>query len=92
MRPARASARSWALSPFALIRQGLSRGLYHNANNVNHGFVRDLFGSIIKFDAPGAGTGSGQGTFPYCFNPEGAIVGFYLDANNVYHGFPVERK
>jgi len=47
---------------------------------------------IITFDAPGAGTGAGQGTA--CFNDcsvniniWGAITGSYLDANNVFHGF-----
>src|SRR5271167_1569050 len=49
---------------------------------------------IITFDAPGAGTGAGQGTgcFDYSdcsvlLNNFGAITGYYLDANNVYHGF-----
>jgi hypothetical protein len=49
---------------------------------------------IITFDAPGAGTGSGQGTgcFSYTdcstlINNRGAITGYYLDANNVFHGF-----
>src|ERR1700740_697248 len=42
---------------------------------------------IIKFDAPGAGTGPGQGTTPYAINPAGAIAGQYLDASNVLHGF-----
>ncbi len=46
---------------------------------------------ITVLDAPGAGTGSNQGTG--CFgctfglNQWGAIAGTYLDANNVYHGF-----
>jgi hypothetical protein len=49
---------------------------------------------IITFDAPGAGTGSGQGTGCFAYtdcsvliNNFGAITGYYLDANNVYHGF-----
>lgn len=46
---------------------------------------------IITFDAPGAGTGAGQGTG--CFgctfgiNQWGTVVGTYLDTNNVFHGF-----
>jgi hypothetical protein len=51
---------------------------------------------IITFDAPGAGTGSGQGTgclyialtdCSVLINNFGAITGYYLDANNVFHGF-----
>jgi hypothetical protein len=49
---------------------------------------------IITFDAPGAGTGSGQGTGCFAYtdcsvliNNFGAITGYYLDANNVFHGF-----
>ena len=49
---------------------------------------------IITFDAPGAGTGSGQGTGCFAYtdcsvliNNWGAITGYYLDANNVFHGF-----
>src|ERR1700757_2593581 len=43
--------------------------------------------TIITFDAPGAGTGPGQGTFAIAIDPAGAIAGQYLDANNVDHGF-----
>jgi hypothetical protein len=49
---------------------------------------------FITFDAPGAGTGSGQGTGCFAYsdcsvliNNFGAITGYYLDANNVFHGF-----
>ncbi|MGO8967758.1 MAG: hypothetical protein ACLQGN_30250 [Mycobacterium sp.] len=49
---------------------------------------------IITFDAPGAGTGSGQGTGCFAYtdcsvliNNWGAITGYYLDANNVFQGF-----
>ena len=43
--------------------------------------------SLTTFDAPGAGTASGQGTFANDINPEGAITGYYLDASGVFHGF-----
>ena len=39
------------------------------------------------FDAPGAGTGSGQGTFALRINAEGAIAGYYYEANGAVHGF-----
>jgi hypothetical protein len=49
--------------------------------------VRSKQGAITTFDPPGAGTGSGQGTFCNQINPAGAIAGYYLDANNVFHGY-----
>jgi len=49
---------------------------------------------IITFDAPGAGTGSGQGTGCFAYtdcsvliNDWGAVTGYYLDKHNVFHGF-----
>jgi hypothetical protein len=44
-------------------------------------------GTFITFDAPGAGTGSSQGTFPSSINPAGAITGYDYDANFLGHGF-----
>jgi hypothetical protein len=41
----------------------------------------------ISFDAPGAGTGAGSGTFPTCINRTGWIGGRFLDASGVTHGF-----
>ena len=43
--------------------------------------------TITTFDAPGAGTGAGQGTFAVIINPAGTIAGFAHDANDVRHGF-----
>ena len=43
--------------------------------------------TIITFDAPGAGTAAGQGTFANGMNASGAIVGFIRDANAARHGF-----
>jgi hypothetical protein len=54
---------------------------------VYHGFVRAANGTITDFDAPGAGTGIGQGTIPRSINTAGVIAGDYRDASNVDHGF-----
>jgi hypothetical protein len=43
--------------------------------------------TITTFDAPSAGTGPNQGTFPTRINKAGTIEGYYTDANNVNHGF-----
>lgn len=44
-------------------------------------------GGILTFDAPGAGTGAGQGTLPIGIVRGGWIMGSYIDAKNVSHGF-----
>jgi len=44
-------------------------------------------GTFITFDAPGAGTGFFQGTFPSSISPAGAITGYSVDVNLVGHGF-----
>lgn len=64
-------------------------GTYIDANIAWHGFLRtpDPDGEIKEFDAPGAGTGSGQGTQAWGMNPTGWITGYYIDANGVSHGF-----
>src|SRR5206468_12477362 len=36
--------------------------------------------NIITFDAPGGGTGPGQGTIAFAINPAGTISGRYADA------------
>jgi hypothetical protein len=54
---------------------------------VEHGYVRDPDGKITEFDAPGAGTGSGQGTFALNINPAGVVTGYYIDSSNLDHGF-----
>src|SRR4029453_13242438 len=43
--------------------------------------------TIITFDAPGAGTGPGQGTIAFAINPAGTISGRYADAGGAIHGF-----
>ena len=43
--------------------------------------------TITTFDAPGAGTGSLQGTYGTNIAPSGTIIGFSRDANNARHGF-----
>ncbi|HEY6488760.1 MAG: hypothetical protein WCC26_06040 [Terracidiphilus sp.] len=71
---------------------GAVAGIYSDANSVNHGFLRSPNGKFTTFDAPGAGTGSFQGTgcfsdCPVSLNDWGAITGVYTDANFVAHGY-----
>src|SRR5262252_3227932 len=48
--------------------------------------------TVTSFDAPGAGTGPGQGTQPFGINPAGVIAGFYTDAGGANHGFLRNRN
>src|SRR5436309_7993775 len=43
--------------------------------------------TITTFDAPGAGTGPGQGTIAFAINPAGTSAGYFNDATGVFHGF-----
>jgi len=67
--------------------EGATIGMYLDANNVWHAYLRASDGTITEFDYPNAGTGAGQGTGTSGINPAGEIVGWYIDANNVFHGF-----
>ena len=43
--------------------------------------------TITTFDAPGAGTEAGQGTFGVGLTPNREIEGVYVDASGVLHGY-----
>jgi hypothetical protein len=75
-----------------LNRWGAIAGIYTDSNNIYHSFLRDPSGRFTTFDAPGAGTGSKEGTgCPFdcttSLNDMGAISGTYIDSNSVYHGY-----
>jgi MBG domain (YGX type) len=42
---------------------------------------------MTTFDAPGAGTISGEGTFPNTINGAGINVGYFVDSGDVMHGY-----
>jgi len=42
---------------------------------------------FTSFDAPGAGTGAGQGTIAIEITAQGLISGYYIDGGGVFHGF-----
>ena len=59
---------------------GAITGNTGDSNDVFHGYLRASDGTFTIFDAPGAGTGPGQGTFAENINPNGLIAGYYIDA------------
>src|SRR6516165_1336217 len=67
--------------------QLLSAGTNEGALNFGNMPLAGHPPTITTFDAPGAGTGSGQGTLSFCINPRGTIAAGYIDAINVFHGF-----
>jgi hypothetical protein len=70
----------------AINDSGVLTGMWRDTNFVHHGWF--LSGATpTSFDAPGAGTGPGQGTEPLAISSAGAISGLYLDSNQVLHGF-----
>ena len=74
-------------STIGLNDAGTISGNYIDTNFVSHGFLRARNGCIITFDAPGAGTNAGQGTFNLGLNQEGTTIGYYFDSNFVFHGY-----
>jgi hypothetical protein len=47
---------------------------------------------ITTFDAPGAGTGPGQGTLPVGIDPSGAIMGSYFDGSRRVARLPARSQ
>ena len=48
--------------------------------------------TYIEFDAPGASTAAGQGTFVTAINSAGAIAGQYIDTFSAFHGFVLDTN
>jgi len=74
---------------FNINLKGEAAGIYIDANNFAHGFVRSRNGKITIFDAPDASP-QGLGTFvceETCLSPQGTVTGFYFDANDTPHGY-----
>jgi hypothetical protein len=78
---------SVATYPSSINSTGTVTGSYQDAAGVQHGFLRSPRGTIVAFDAPGAGTGANQGSYPSAITPTGIITGDYLDAAFLPHGF-----
>lgn len=62
-------------------------GIYLDSGNAAHGFLRNRGGGIHPFSAPGAGTGSGQGTFAFAILLDDSTAGYVVDGSSVRHGF-----
>jgi hypothetical protein len=68
--------------PVSLNNLGALTGVYIDATNVYHVYLRNPGGSIVTVEPAGS-----LFTFPAGINDLGTIAGYYADANGVYHGF-----
>src|SRR6266496_2695909 len=59
---------TFPFSPLIINPNGAITGWATDSAFVSHGFLRDRNGGFTTFDAPGAGTGAGQGTFPFAIS------------------------
>jgi len=68
----------------------INSGDFLQGTQVLHGFFRTSDGTLTEYDAPGAGSGPGQGTLACasdCLNAAGDTAGSYTDSAYVSHGF-----
>ena len=70
---------------FNINLRGTTAGIYIDASNVQHGFVRSPANKFISFDPVGS-------VFTFvceetCLNLDGTVAGFYFDSSFVPHGF-----
>jgi hypothetical protein len=70
--------------PNAINDAGAITGVYYDAQNLGHGFLRSPAGKFTTFDVPGGTVGTVN---PIALNVEGSIVGFYADQNGVFRPF-----
>ena len=71
----------------AINASGTVAGTYSDLNtDAYHGFIF-ANGTFTLFDAPGAGTNSGQGTMPVSIDTAGDVAGTYVDSNMIAHAF-----
>ena len=75
--------------PWSINDLGAIAGVYYDANNVPHGFVRRPDGSYDIFTLPGEirPLETFAIAVPFQMNLTGEIAGTYTDANQVIHGF-----
>jgi Bacterial Ig-like domain (group 3) len=71
----------------AIDASGNVAGVYSDANNVVHSFLRSTDGTITEFEAPLVNGLANKATVPIGFDAAGDLVGVYGDATGRAHGF-----
>jgi hypothetical protein len=72
---------------FGITANGTVAGYFADKNDVHHGFIRTLDGTLTVFDVPEAGTGPGQGTEIEAMNSKGDATGWYFAADGMGHPY-----
>ena len=73
---------------YAIDSAGAITGEYSSSLSAAYrGLARSANGALATFAAPGAGTGSYQGTLPIAINATETVTGYWIDANNLNHSF-----
>ena len=72
---------------YGLNNAGWFAGPFSDCSIIWHGYLRAPDGRVTTIDAPGAGTGAGQGTIADSVGDNTAITGWHIHENNVNHGF-----
>ena len=70
---------------YSVNSKGETAGVYFDASQVEHGFVRSPQGNITEFDP--TGSVSTMVCEETCLDPEGSAVGYYIDGTSTIHGF-----
>jgi hypothetical protein len=75
-------------APLSVNAGGEITGYFGDAAGVLHAFIRSSRGGFGVFEAAGASTNGGLGTFAQAMNDRGEVAGYYFDqVHSVRHGF-----
>ena len=71
---------------------GVVTGWLLDTNYIFHGWIREADGAISTFEAPGAGTAPGQGTFSWSISQDGSVTAEVVDGGGVAHTFVRDKQ
>ncbi len=84
------AAQVTSVEPNSINASGVMAGVYLDTNSVYHAFVGESSGNLTTFDAPNAGTASGEGTQAIGINSSGTVAGWVT--TGVANGLPVNHS
>lgn len=78
---------SLATEPVSINSRGQVTGWYLTADNLYHGFIRNLDSTFATFDAPQAGIVPFSGTLTSAINDQGYVCGYVVRSDAVWVAF-----